>query len=98
MKRGKSEKKPINHDGTVPRDYTCEQLSELLVNSIPRNLLISYSQGPLTVHPQLVHRVITKNKCVFCPLNQFKKINQNTLYFTRIAQIPYNCEDGKISY
>jgi len=98
MKNGKSDKKPVTYDGTVPREYTCEQLSELLVNSIPIRMRISYSQGPLTVHPQLVHRVITKEKCVFCPLNQFKKVSENTLYWTKIAQIPYNCEQGKITY
>lgn len=98
MKNEKSDKTPITRDGSTVHDYTCEQLSELLVNSVPIRMRISYSQGPLTVHPQLVHRVITKEKCVFCPLNQFKKVTENTLYFTKMAQLPYNCEQGNITY
>lgn len=98
MKNGKSDKTPLTRDGSTVHDYTCEQLSELLVNSVPIRMRISYSQGPLTVHKQLVHRVIAKEKCVFCPLNQFKKVSETTLYYTQIAQLPYNCEQGKITY
>lgn len=98
MKDGKSDKAPLTRDGSTVHEYTCVQLSELLVNSIPIRMRISYSQGPLTVHPQLVHRVISKSKCVFCPLNQFKKSTENTLYWTKSEQIPYNCEQGKITY
>lgn len=98
MKNGKSEKTPVTRDGTIPRDYTCEQLSELLVNSVPKRMRISYSQGPLTLNSQLVSRVIDKNKCVFCPLNQFRKVSQNTLYWIKTEQIPFNCEDCKITY
>lgn len=98
MKNGKSDKTPVTRDGSRVRDYTCEQLCELLVNSVPKRMRISYSQGPLTVHPQLVHRVIDKNKCAFCPLLQFRKVNKTTLYYAKFEQIPYTCEDCKITY
>lgn len=98
MKKDGLDKTPVTRDGSTVHDFSCEQLSELLVNSVPKRLRISYSQGPLTVHKQLVNKVVDKEKCAFCPLHQFKKITENTLYFTHFNQIPYKCENDKITY
>ena len=46
---------------------TCEQIGEYLVNKYVNNSVKNFEESD----SQLIHKVIHKYKCFWCPLNQF---------------------------